>query len=91
MGLGSKEKSKLNFLKVFDNPLSKYLILKKILAFNGCFRLFTKIKRGLPFGAYVSYLILYQRTKFQCHTFFYSQYIKPNVLSNLLFRQLMMS
>ena len=48
-----------------------------------------KIKRslGLFFGAHfvhdfvhVPYLILYQWTKFQCHTLFLSQDIKQNVL-----------
>ena len=49
-----------------------------------------KLKRGLvlAFGAHflhnffknVPYLILYQWTKFQCHTFFSSQDIKQNVL-----------
>ena len=50
-----------------------------------------KLKRGLglPFGAHflhdfsikkVPYLILYQWTKFQCHTLFLSQDIKQNVL-----------
>ena len=38
----------LTFLRVFDNPLSKYffLLLKKFLVCNGCFGIFTKIKRG---------------------------------------------
>ena len=50
-----------------------------------------KFKRGLglAFGAYflhdfcnknVPYLILYQWTKFQCHTLFLSQDIKQNML-----------
>ena len=50
-----------------------------------------KLKRGLglAFGAYflhgfsvktVHYLILYQWTKFQCHTLFLSQDTKQNVL-----------
>ena len=46
-----------------------------------------KLKRdmGLAFGAHfldvdLSYLILYQWTKFQSHTFFPSQDIKQNVL-----------
>ena len=50
-----------------------------------------KLKRGLGqfFGAHflhdffhknVPYLILYQWTKFQCHTLFLSQDIKQNVL-----------
>ena len=52
-------------------------------------RYLAKLKRGLglAFGAHflhdVSmkvFLILYQRRKFQCHTFFPSQYIKQNVL-----------
>ena len=32
----------------------------------------------------LSHLILYQWTKFQCHTFFPSQDIKPNVLLKLV-------
>ena len=67
------------------------LLLKELLACNGCFGLFTKIKMGsensfwIIFSAWffhknVSYLILYQWKKFQCHTFFHSQDIKPNVL-----------
>ena len=53
---------------------------------------------GLVFGApflhdfvikKVFYLILYQQTKFQCHTSFPSQDIKQNVLLKFLFRQLM--
>ena len=50
-----------------------------------------KLKRGLglAFGAHFfawtfhkndPYLILYVQTKFQCHTFFPSQYIKQNVV-----------
>ena len=35
---------------------------------------------GLAFSANFPYLILYQWTKFQCHTFFPSQDIKQNVL-----------
>ena len=52
-----------------------------------------KLKRGLgpAFGAHFLhdfsikiffYLILYQWTKFQCHTFFSSQDIKQNMLLN---------
>ena len=29
-GTGLERKNKVNFLRIFDNPLSKYLILKKI-------------------------------------------------------------
>ena len=67
------------------------LFLKEFLARNGFFRLFTKVKKESgnslwsTFSAWFSnknvpYLILYQWTKFQCHTFFPSQDIKQNVL-----------
>ena len=67
------------------------LLLKKFLACNGCFGLFTKIiKRSgtsfcCTFSAWffyknVLYLILHLWTKFQCHTFFPSRDIKQNVL-----------
>ena len=54
-----------------------------------CYGLFTKIKEGTSFWCIFSTclfhknvpcLILYQWTKFQCHTFFPSQDIKQNVL-----------
>ena len=62
----------------------KILFLKEFLACNGCLGLFSKIKKGswasvwCIFSAWffhknVSYLILYQWTKFQCHTLFLSQ------------------
>ena len=38
-------KKALTFLRVFDNSLSKYLILKEFFACNGCFGLFNKIKK----------------------------------------------
>ena len=41
-----KKKVKLTFLKLFDNTLSKYAILKELIGCNGCFGLFTKIKKG---------------------------------------------
>ena len=67
------------------------LFLKEFLACNGCFGLFSKIKKGsgasfwCTFSAWFShrkvpYLILYQWTKFQCDTLFLSQDIKQNVL-----------
>ena len=67
------------------------LLLKEFLAFNGCFGLFIKIKKwsGTSFWSIypalfchknVPYSILCQWTKFQRHTFFPSQVIKPNVL-----------
>ena len=71
--------------------LQKILFLKEFFACNGCFGLFTKIKNEsgtsfcCPFSAWffhknVPYLILYQWTNFQCHTFFPSQDIKRNKL-----------
>ena len=76
-------------------PFQNILLLKEFLACNGCFGLFTKIKKGSGtsfwctffawfFHRNVTYFILYQWTKFQCHTFFPSQDIKPNVLSSYL-------
>ena len=67
------------------------LFSKEFLACNGCFGLFSKIKKGsgasfwCTFSAWffyknVPYLILYQWTKFQCHNFFPSQDIKQNML-----------
>ena len=67
------------------------LFLKKFLACNCCFGLFSKIKKGsgtnfwrlvsaLFFHKNVPYLMLCKMIKFQCHTFFSSQDIKQNVL-----------
>ena len=67
------------------------LFLKQFLACNGCFGLYTKIKKGswTGFGCIISagffheivpYVILYQLIKFQCHIFFHSRDIKQNVL-----------
>ena len=67
------------------------LFLKEFLACNICFGLFTKVKKGSGtnilckfsvwlFHKNVPYLIHYQWTKFQCHTFFPSWYIKQIVL-----------
>ena len=74
-------------------PFRNILFLKKFLAWNGWFGLFTKIKKEFEtsfwstfsvwlFHKNVPYLILYQCPKFQCHTFFSSQDIKQNVLSS---------
>ena len=71
------------------------LFLKEFLACNDCFWLFSKTKKGSGasfwctfsacfFHKNVPYLILYQLTKFQCHTLFLSQDIKQNVLSSYL-------
>ena len=68
----------------------KILFLKEFLVCNGCFELFTKIKKGsgtsfwCKFSAWffyknVPYLILYPWIKFQCQNFFPSQDIKQNV------------
>ena len=67
------------------------LFLKEFLAYNGCFVLFTKIKKkcwtsfSCTFSAWffhknVLYLILFQRTKFQCHNLFPSLNTKQDVL-----------
>ena len=67
------------------------LFSKEFLASNCCFGLFIKIKKGsgtcflCTFSAWfwhknVLYSILYQWTKFRCHTFFPSQDIKHIVL-----------
>ena len=72
------------------------LVLKEFIACNGCFRSFTKIKKGsgtsfwCTFSKWfvhknVPYLILYRWIKFQCHTFFDSQDIKQK----FIFRQMM--
>ena len=78
----------------------KTLFLKEFLVCNGCFGLFSKIKKGsgasfwCTFSAWffhknVPYLILYQWTKFQCHTLFLSQYIKQNVFFDQPLKQLL--
>ena len=100
--MGSKEKIKLNFLRLSDNLLSKYFIFKRISCIQWLFWLFTKIKKGsrtslwCTFSAWlfyknVPYLTLYQWTKFQYHTFFPSQDIKQNELLSSYNRQLMTS
>ena len=81
-------------LKVFDNPHLKYLILK-ITCMQFFLGLFTKIKKGSGasfwciFSAWffynnVPYLILYQWTKFPCHTSFPCEDIKQNVFLVLI-------
>ena len=67
------------------------LFLRSFLVCNGRFGLFSKIKKGSGasfwcifiewfFHKSVSCLILYEWTKFQCHTLFLSQDIKQVVL-----------
>ena len=85
-----ERKNKVWFLKVFDNPLSKYLIFTRISCMQWLFWVVYQNKKGsgtsfwCTFSAWffhknVPYLILYQWSKFQCHTFFPSQDIKQNV------------
>ena len=73
------------------NPLSKYLILKRISCMQWLLWVFSKIKKGSGasfwctfsvrfFCKNVPYLILYYWTKFQCHSLIFSQDIKQNVL-----------
>ena len=70
-----------DFLIVF---FQKNFFSREFLAWSGCFGIFTKIKKGsgtsfpCAFSAYffhknVSYLILYQLTKFQYQIYFPSQ------------------
>ena len=72
--------------------IQNVLFLKDFLPYNGCFWLFSKMKKGsgtsfrCTFPAWffhknIPYLILYQWAKFQCHTLFLSRDIKQNVLS----------
>ena len=101
--MGSKEKIKLTFLRLFYNSPSKYLIFKvffkNFLRPMAVLGYLAKLKKGLGlafcahflhnfFCKNALYLIFYQWTKFQFHTFFLSQDIKQNVIK-FLFRQLM--
>ena len=82
---------KLSFLSFLIILFQNILLLKKFLACDGCFGLFTKIikRSGTSFCCIFSAwffhknvlcLILHLWTKFQCHTFFPSQDIKQIVL-----------
>ena len=53
-GTGSKEKIKLTFLRLFDKPLSKHIILKNFLHPMAVLGYSAKLKRGLglAFGAH---------------------------------------
>ena len=72
------------------------LFLREFLACNGYFGLFNKIKKGAGtsfwftssewlFHKNAPCLIPYQWAKFQCHIFFPSQDIKPDVWSSSYF------
>ena len=90
-GLDSKEKMKLPFLRLFDNPFSKYLTFKIVSCLQ---RLFWVIYQNykevwvylllhifcMIFYKNVLYLILYLWRRFQCQTFFPSEDVKQNVL-----------
>ena len=89
--MGSKEKTKLIFLRLFDNPLTSILFLKDFFGYDGGFGSFTKIERDSEnsfwckfsawfFHKHVLYLTLSLWIKFQYHTFFLFQNIKQNVL-----------
>ena len=89
--LGSKEKIKLNFLRLFGNPFSKYLIFKRISQVQWLFWVIQQNEKGIwgqllvhIFCKNVPYIILYQGLKFQCHIFFLFQDIKQNVLLSFL-------
>ena len=100
-GLGSKEKLKLTFLMLFDNPLSKYLSFKRNSCIQNLFWIFSRIKKvygdsfWCTFSAWffdknVFYLILYERAKFQCHIYSFPRY-QTKCIMKFLFSQLMMS
>ena len=101
--MGSEEKIKLTFVRVFDDPLSKYLTFKRISCMQWLFWvIYQKLKGGvgLAFGAHflhdfsiknIFYLTLYQRAKFQHHASFPSQDVKKKCVIKFLFRQLMIS
>ena len=93
---------KLTFLRLFDNPLSKYLIFKKFLACNGFFGLFTKFKKRsgnslwCTFSAWFSNknapcLILYQWTKVSMPYLFSFLRCQTKCVIKFLFRQFMTS
>ena len=101
-GLGSAEKMKLLFLRLFDNPPWKYLTFKTIYWIQRLFWVFYQNYKEVwtsfcyTFSAWffyknVFYLVLNLCTRLQCHTFFPSEDIKQNVLLSSLFRQLVMS
>ena len=83
-----ERKSKVNFFEIFlIIPFQNILFSNRFFACNGCLRLFTKIEKGSGtsfwckfstwfFHKNVPYLMLYQLTKFHCHTFFSFQGIK---------------
>ena len=89
-----KEKYNDLFVRLFDNPLSKYFTFKIISCMQWLFWVIYQYYRGLglafaahsldDFSKNVLYLILNLCTKFQFHISFSSQDIKQNVLLSYL-------
>ena len=85
-----KEKIKLTFLRLLENPLLKYLIFKKIFACYECFGLFIKIKKEYGTSFWCTFSAWFFKKKCSlfntlsmdkvCHTFFPSDDIKQNLL-----------
>ena len=76
----------LDFLKIFDKPLSKYLPKGFLECIGHKFGNILKLNTVLGLVCLNSknflYIMLYQLTKFQYLTFFTSQYIKQFVFLN---------
>ena len=79
----------LTLLKLFDEQ--NIFFLEEFITCNGCFGLFTKIKKGVSYKIFVHSfcmvfpqnvpsLTFYQLKTLQCHTFFPSQDIEQIVL-----------
>ena len=95
-----KENIKLNFLRLFDNPLSKYLISQTICFLQWLFWFIYQNEEGVSctgirciisawfFHKNVPYLILFHLTKFQCHIFSFWRY-QTKCAIKFLFRQLL--
>ena len=98
---------KLPFLKLFDNPISKYftfkivLYIEKIFACNDCFGLFTKIKKrsGTSFSCTFSASFFYKNSlsdtpsmdKVSMSYLFSFSGYQTKCVIEFLFRQLMTS
>ena len=92
---------KITFLRLFDNPLSKYRIFKRVSCVQWLFVWFTKVKKGsgnslrYTFSAWFSnknvpYLIFSNWAKFQCHLFSFLRYQTKCVIK-FFYRRLMTS
>ena len=85
-------KNEVNFLRLFENPLSNYLIFQTISCVQWLFWVIYQNYEGespwllvYNFNKNVLYLILHQLTKVQFHIFFPSRDIKQNVLLSSYF------